>query len=138
VWRPGSYASQRRVKKHTLSGKRFFDAKGASSKLSKHRLPAVFLDFETISLPYQSGKARAYQQIRFQFSVHRLSRSGELKHDTFLDLTGKDPSRRFATALVDACSSKEPIFVYNAAFEKARIAELAHRFAPAQAPAGHQ
>jgi hypothetical protein len=64
---------------------------------------------------------RDNQQIPFQFSAHRLSRSGELKHATFLDVTGEDPSRRFAAALVEACGSKGPIFVYNAGFEKARI-----------------
>jgi CRISPR/Cas system-associated exonuclease Cas4 (RecB family) len=41
--------TQVRVKKHTLSGKTFFDAKGALAALAKHRLPAIFLDFETIS-----------------------------------------------------------------------------------------
>jgi hypothetical protein len=123
--------TQLRVKKHTLSGKPFFDAKGASKGLSKHRLPAIFLDFETISFAVPIWKGtRPYQQIPFQFSAHRLSRSGQLKHDTFLDLTGEDPSRRFAAALVEACGSREPIFVYNAAFEKARIAELAKRYAP--------
>ena len=122
--------TQLRVKKHTLSGKPFFDAKGASKGLSKHRLPAIFLDFETISFAVPIWKGtRPYQQIPFQFSAHRLSRSGELKHDTFLDLTGQDPSRRFAAALLEACGSKEPIFVYNAAFEKARIGELAKRYA---------
>jgi hypothetical protein len=122
--------TQVRVKKHTLSGNTFFDAKGALAMLSKHRLPAIFLDFETISFAVPIWKGtRPYQQIPFQFSAHRLSRSGELKHDTFLDLTGEDPSKRFAAALLEACGSREPIFVYNAAFEKARIAELAKRYA---------
>jgi hypothetical protein len=126
---------QRRVKKYTLSGKRFFDAKGASAELSKHRLPAIFLDFETVSFAVPIWKGtRPYQQIPFQFSAHRLSRSGELKHDNFLDLTGENPSRRFAGALVEACGSKAPIFVYNAGFEKARIAELAKRFASLRKP----
>ncbi|SEP41523.1 Predicted nuclease, RecB family [Rhodospirillales bacterium URHD0017] len=121
---------QVRVKKHTISGKTFFDAKGALAVLSKHRLPAVFLDFETIhfAVPIWKG-TRPYQQIPFQFSAHRLSRTGELKHVAFLDLTGEDPSKRFASALVEGCGTTEPIFVYNVGFEKARIAELAKRFA---------
>ena len=126
---------QLRVKKHTLAGKVFFDATGAAAELSKHKLPALFLDFETISFAVPIWKGtRPYQQIPFQFSSHRLSRSGELKHDTFLDLTGEDPSRRFAAALVEACGGKEPVFVYNAGFEKARIAELAKRYASLRKP----
>jgi Domain of unknown function(DUF2779) len=122
--------TQVRVKKHTLSGKTFFDAKGALAALSRHRLPAIFLDFETISFAVPIWKGtRPFQQIPFQFSAHRLSRSGELKHATFLDLTGEDPSRRFATALLEACGCKEPIFVYSA-FEKTQITELAKRYAP--------
>jgi Domain of unknown function(DUF2779) len=126
---------QLRVKKHTLAGQTYFDAPGAAEELSKHKLPALFVDFETISFAVPIWKGtRPYQQIPFQFSVHRLSRSGEIKHDTFLDLTGEDPSRRFAAALVEACGSKAPIFVYNAGFEKARIAELAKRFASLRKP----
>jgi Domain of unknown function(DUF2779) len=122
--------TQVRVKKHTLSGKTFFDAKGALAALSKHRLPAIFLDFETISFAVPIWKGtRPHQPIPFQFSAHRLSRSGELKHDSFLDLTGEDPSRRFATALLEACGSRGPIFVYSS-FEKTQIAGLAKRYAP--------
>ena len=126
---------QLRVKKHTLSGKIYFSTGGAAAELSKHKLPVLFVDFESISFAVPIWKGtRPYQQIPFQFSAHRLSRSGELKHDSFLDVTGEDPSRRFAAALVEACGSKEPIFVYNAGFEKARIAELGKRFASLRKP----
>lgn len=121
---------QLRVKKHTLSGKVFFDSKGAAAELARHKLPAFFLDFETIffAVPIWKG-TRPYQQVPFQFSLHRLSRSGTLDHDAFLSLDGHDPSRAFAKALVAACGKSGPIFVYNAGFEKARITELAKRFA---------
>ncbi|MET0983742.1 MAG: DUF2779 domain-containing protein, partial [Telluria sp.] len=72
---------------------------------------------------------RPFQMIPFQFSVHRLDEAGKLEHRDFLDLSGDDPSRRFAEALVDACQGQGPVFVYNAGFETARIAELAARFA---------
>lgn len=48
----------------------------------------------------------------------------------FLDLSGKDPSRALAEALLSACGTVGPIFVYNASFEKSRIKELAERFKP--------
>ncbi|NMV37879.1 DUF2779 domain-containing protein [Ralstonia insidiosa] len=120
---------QRRVKAHTLSGRTFFDATGAAADLAPHRLPAYFLDFETIqfAVPIWKG-TRPYQQIPFQFSVHRLSRTGKLEHRSFLDLSGGDPSRSFAETLIAHCGQSGPVFVYNAGFETARIRELADRF----------
>lgn len=120
---------QRRVKEHTLAGTVFFDATGAAADLEPHPLPAYFLDFETIqfAVPIWKG-TRPYQQITFQFSLHRLDASGRLEQTAFLDLSGNDPSEAFATALVAACDTEGPVFVYNAGFETARIRELAERY----------
>lgn len=120
---------QLRVKNAALSGKTYFDKKAASLALASHKLPAYFLDFETIqfAVPMWEG-TRPYQQIPFQFSAHRLSRTGRLEHQSFLDLSGNDPSHGFAKALLAACGNTGPIFAYNAAFERSRISELAARF----------
>lgn len=120
---------QCRVKTHTLSGDVFFDTHNAAADLALHKLPAYFIDFETIqfAVPIWKG-TRPYQQIPFQFSVHRLSRTGKLDHQSFLDLSGKDPSKVFAESLIAACGERGPVFVYNAGFETARIRELADRF----------
>ena len=120
---------QQRVKKHTLSGKAYFDAKGAAVDLASHPLPAYFLDFETIqfTVPLWKG-TRPFQQLPFQFSLHRLARTGKLAHQAFLDLSGKDPSKAFSQALVDACGERGPIFVYSKSFETGRIKELADRY----------
>lgn len=122
-------AKQLRVKKHTLNGKVYFDAKGAAANLAAYKLPAMFLDFETIAyaVPMWAG-TRPYQQIPFQFSLHRLLRTGRTEHRGFLDLSGRDPSAAFVKALIEACARTEPIFVYNKEFEGARIEELAKRF----------
>ena len=119
---------QRRVKTHTLSGKAYFDRANAAD-LASHKLPACFLDFETIqfAVPIWKGN-RPYQQIPFQFSLHRLGRAGKLEQQAFLDLSGNDASRAFAEALIAACGERGPVFVYNAGFETARIRELADRF----------
>jgi len=87
------------------------------------------MDFETIrfAVPIWKG-TRPYQQIPFQFSVHRLSPAAKVEHVSFLDLSGNDPSRSFAEALIAACGKRGPVFVYNAVFETARIKELAERF----------
>ena len=120
---------QKRVKAVTLSGQPFLDRAGAARALRPHRLPAYFMDFETIqfAVPIWKG-TRPYQQIPFQFSVHRVGARGALSHEQFLDLSGEDPSKPFAEALTRTCGERGPIFVYNAAFEKARLAELARRF----------
>lgn len=120
---------QLRVKQHTLSGEVYFDSQGAAAALKAHKLPAYFLDFETIqfAVPIWKG-ARPYQMIPFQFSLHVLNSKGRLSTKAFLDVSSKDPSKAFAESLIDSCGEKGPIFVYNAGFEGARIDELAQRF----------
>lgn len=120
---------QQRVKKHTLSGETYFDAAGAATALKTHKLPAYFLDFETIqfAVPIWKG-TRPYQMIPFQFSLHTLDKRGKLDAQAFLDLSGNDPSQAFAESLIEVCGSNGPIFVYNAGFEGARIKELGERF----------
>ena len=129
--------TQQRVKAATLSGQAFFDQNAAAQALAGHKLPGFFLDFETIQfgVPIWQG-TRPYQQMPFQFSVHRLGRTGCVAHQAFLDLTGDNPSLAFAQALIASCGERGPVFVYNAAFEQTRIRELAERH-PRLAPALH-
>ncbi|MDA8254252.1 MAG: DUF2779 domain-containing protein [Betaproteobacteria bacterium] len=126
---------QQRVRDCTARGEIFFDRHGATQALAEHPLPGYFLDFETIqfAVPIWAG-TRPYQQIPFQWSLHFLTPEGTLDHVEFLDLSGRDPSKRFAESLIAQCGKHGPVFVYNAAFEKTRIRELAERF-PALAKA---
>jgi Domain of unknown function(DUF2779) len=90
---------QQRVKAHTLSGEPYFDAEQAAAELARHTLPAFFLDFETISFAVPIWKGTPpYQPLTLQFSVHRLSESGELEHRDFLDLSGEDPREALTAA----------------------------------------
>ncbi|WP_429447918.1 DUF2779 domain-containing protein [Paraburkholderia sp. WC7.3g] len=73
-------------------------------------------------------KCYGYQQLPFQFSLHRLSRTGKLEHRAFFDLSGQDPLLAFAKALVAACGESGPVYVYSASFEKGGIRELAEKF----------
>lgn len=121
--------AQLRVKQCTVQGTEFFDRARAQQMLAPHRLPAYFLDFETIQFAVPTWKGTSpFQNIPFQFSVHRLGRTGKLERDGFLDLSGADPSRAFAEALVRACGQSGPVFVYNAGFETGRMKDLAKRF----------
>ncbi len=121
---------QLRVKRHTLDNLPYFDAQGAAADLAAYPLPALFLDFETIQFPVPIwAGTRPYQQIPFQFSLHTVTAHGGLEHAEFLDLSGGDPSARFADELIWLCGDVPfPVFVYNAAFERSRISELADRF----------
>jgi hypothetical protein len=120
---------QLRVKRHTLSGKPFFDAKAAARALSSARLPALFLDFETISFAVPIwAQTRPYEKIPFQFSLHRLGSRGAVGHTGFLDLSGSDPAERIAGALVASCGSTELVFAYNKGFESSCLKYLAARF----------
>ncbi len=88
------------------------------------------LDFESVQfgVPIWAG-TKPYQQICFQFSLHRLDADDTLEHTEFLDLSGSDPSEAFARALIQACGTgPEAIYVFNAAFEQTRISELAGKF----------
>jgi len=120
---------QQRVRECTIRDKVFFDKKGAAGDLAYAPLPLYFLDFETIqfAVPIWAG-TRPYQQIAFQFSLHRFTPKGELVQDEFLDISGNDPSRPFAEYLVKCMKKRGAVFVYSAAFEKSRISELAERF----------
>lgn len=122
-------ATQLRVKTATLAGEAWFDAEGAVADLAPHGFPAWFLDFETVSFPVPIWKGtRPYQQLPFQYSLHRLDESGELSHEAFLDLGGEDPGELFAKTLVDQCGDSGPVFVYNAGFERSVMSKLAERF----------
>lgn len=122
-------AQQLRVKQATLNDTPHFDSKGAAAKLAAYKLPAYFLDFETISIPVPVWKGtHPYQQMPFQFSLHRITRNGKLSHEAFLDLSGNDPTKALAEALISACGDRGPVFVYNSSFESGRIEELAIRF----------
>ena len=120
---------QKRVKTATLTGRPYFDQAGTAQALRGYRPPAYFMDFETIqfAVPLWKG-TRPYQQIPFQFSVHRIGARGALSQEQFLDLSGDDPSKPFSEALISACGERGPVFVYNATFEKSRLTELADRF----------
>ncbi|MDP3211920.1 DUF2779 domain-containing protein [Methylotenera sp.] len=119
---------QKLVKEHTIQNTAYFDIEGSRNIISSFSLPAYFLDFETIQFPVPIWEGtRPYQQITFQFSLHSLKESGELSHEEFLDLSGDNPSRSLAKALINACGIDGPIFIYNAGFETARIRELGER-----------
>lgn len=117
-----------RVRQASISQLAFVDP-GVATTMQKLGYPRYYLDFETVdfAVPKWAG-TRPYQQIPFQWSCHVENPDGSIAHDMFLDLTGEPPMRAFAESLLVAVDEPGPILVYNQAFEKTRIAELAAMF----------
>lgn len=110
------------------SGHAELDA-GAKGALQALPYPRYYLDFETLqfSLPIWAG-TRPYAQIPMQWSCHVEQRSGALEHHVFLAESAEDPQRAFAETLIAVLGQEGTIFVYNIAFERTRMRELADRF----------
>jgi hypothetical protein len=92
--------------------------------------PLSILDFETIypPVPPYDG-TRPYQQVPFQFSLHRIAAPGrQLEHFEYLGMPGEDPRKPIAEKLIDLIPEKGSILAYNASFETRILKDLATRF----------
>lgn len=102
---------------------------GAKHVLQQLAYPRYYLDFECIqfAIPIWEGTC-PFDQLPFQFSCHIQTVTDSLTHQAFLDITGHDPRRAFAEALIAACGNAGPIIVYYQAFEKSVINGLIAQF----------
>jgi hypothetical protein len=93
------------------------------------KYPLYFLDFETYqtAIPLYSG-LKPYQQIPFQFSVHKIDEKGKKTHYSFISAGSKDPRKKFVNAIKRKLGNKGSVIVYNQAFEQTRLKELAELF----------
>ena len=114
----------------TASGKAYHDAAGAVRAMREWTWPRYFLDFETIgyTVPVWLG-TKPFNQVPFQFSCHKVERDGSTSHSGFLDLSGANPSRACAEALLDCIGTSGAVVAYNASFEQRCIRDLAEQFA---------
>ncbi len=101
------------------------------SLLNSFRYPLYFLDFESFQevIPTING-TKPYQQICFQYSLHYyLEKNGELYHKEFLseDYNG-NPMFGLCKRLCEDIPKDSCILVYNQAFEKTRLTEMANLF----------
>lgn len=108
-----------------LNDKEFIDKTNIRDFLGTISEPIGFLDFETFmqAVPSFDGQ-RPYQQIPFQYSLH-IQIAGQTSHYEFLAEPGSDPREEFASRLIQDLAGCESILVYNQAFEKRIINELA-------------
>ena len=99
--------------------------------LSTFTFPLYFLDFESYQavIPTIDG-TKPYQQICFQYSLHYLlEEDGELYHKEFLndDYDG-NPMYGLCKQLCEDIPMNSCVLVYNDAFEKTRLREMAELF----------
>jgi len=119
---------QQRVKKQTIDNEPFFDPEGAKNALAECSLPLHALDFETIAFPVPVWPGtRPYEAVPFQYSFHSVTELGTLEHKEYIDLTGEDPARGVAEALIRDCTGFGRILMYTA-FERTQLRALAGRF----------
>lgn len=130
------------AKKHKISASAVAQAvahaSGSESPVEKDKIkdfiqsfkfPLYFLDFESFQMAMPEWKGTSpYQQIPFQYSLHKMGANGKVKHMEFLAEPGQDPRRAIAESLCENIKRKGTILAYNSAFEKTRIRELAALF----------
>jgi hypothetical protein len=105
---------QQRVKQCTVANTPHTDRAGAKAAVSTCTLPLHALDFETIAfvVPVWPGTT-PYAAVPFQYSFRSLLPDGTLEHKEFLDLSGDDPARSLAKALIADCKGQDQILVYS-------------------------
>jgi hypothetical protein len=119
----------RLIHRVTSSGLPFHDCEKAREATASWEFPRSYLDFETIAFAIPRWKGtRPYEQIPFQFSLHVEGENGSVEHREFLDLSGEDPRRACAEALVSMLPMSGAIVTYNASFERRCLRQLAELY----------
>jgi len=113
-----------------LTGQPHIDRQALASFLKSLKYPVGYLDFETFNtaIPLFDG-LRPYQQVPFQFSLHRQpAPGGTPEHHAFLADGRTDPRPEFLDRLRGCVGDKGSVVVYNAKFEKGVLDALADSF----------
>src|SRR5512140_3742132 len=117
---------QRMQTEYFLDRKSHADPAKIREFLKKVRYPVCFLDFETFGsgIPLFDG-TRPYQQVPFQYSLHRIDAEGEeARHFEYLARPGVDPRKEIAERLVNEIPDGACVIAYSMAFEKRVLREL--------------
>ena len=117
---------QRMQVEYFLGRKSHAEPKKIREFLKKIGYPVCFLDFETFgsAIPLFDG-TRPYQQVPFQYSLHRIDAKGkEASHFDFLAQPGVDPRKEMVEKLLGEIPEGACVLVYNIAFEKRVLREL--------------
>ena len=119
-------ASQQIQIRSELSKEQIIDKETIKEFLETLSYPLYHLDFETFqqAAPEFVG-LRPYEQIPFQFSIHKEDGKGNLEHFEFLAEVGADPRYELALNLIKFIPQDACVLAYNMSFEKRVIRQLA-------------
>ena len=119
-------ASQQIQIRSELSKEQIIDKEAIKEFLNTLSYPLYHLDFETFqqAVPQFIG-LRPYEQIPFQFSIHKDDGKGNLEHFEFLAEVGADPRYELALNLIKFIPQDACVLAYNMSFEKGVIRRLA-------------
>jgi hypothetical protein len=97
--------------------------------LSQFKYPLYFLDYETFSdvIP-PFDYTYPYQQIPFQYSLHKIDGQGIMTHMEFLHQENTNPGRPLLEQLKKDIGNEGTVLVWNESFEKGRNTELGQMF----------
>ena len=112
-----------------LSGEQIIDKEAIKEFLETLSYPLYHLDFETFqqAVPEFVGLS-PYEQIPFQFSIHKDDGKGNLEHFEFLAEIGADPRYELALNLIKFIPQDACVLAYNMSFEKRVIRRLAANY----------
>ena len=119
-------ASQQIQIRSELSKEQIIDKEAIKEFLDTLSYPLYHLDFETFqqAVPEFVGLS-PYEQIPFQFSIHKDDGKGNLEHFEFLAEVGADPRYELALNLIKFIPQDACVLAYNMSFEKRVIRRLA-------------
>ena len=122
-------ASQQIQIRSELSQEQIIDKDAIKEFLKTLSYPLYHLDFETFqqAVPEFVG-LRPYEQIPFQFSIHKDDGKGNLEHFEFLAEVGADPRYELALNLIKFIPQDACVLAYNMSFEKGVIRRLAANY----------
>ena len=122
-------ASQQIQIRSELSKEQIIDKGAIKEFLDTLSYPLYHLDFETFqqAVPEFIG-LRPYEQIPFQFSIHKEDGKGNLEHFEFLAEVGADPRYELALNLIKFIPQDACVLAFNMSFEKGVIRRLAANY----------
>ena len=122
-------ASQQIQIRSELSKEQIIGKEAIKEFLNTLSYPLYHLDFETFqqAVPEFIGLS-PYEQIPFQFSIHKEDGKGNLEHFEFLAEVGADPRYELALNLIKFIPQDACVLAYNMGFEKRVIRRLATNY----------
>tara|TARA_Y100001970_G_C14246965_1_gene868992 strand:- start:1505 stop:3034 length:1530 start_codon:yes stop_codon:yes gene_type:complete len=116
--------------KSYISKNPVYDIREIDKFVSSLKKPIQFLDFETHSgaIPMIEGY-KSWEQIPFQWSLHRITESGDLEHSSFVATSlYEDPMPILTDKLFNTLDHNGTIIVYKESFEKDILSRIMERF----------